>query len=74
MKSLKPLLLIGIIGLMYKSYANDTTVTLQNGVGDYTGCIDSYIGTNTYGASKPDFINSANYGNETELKVHRESC
>ena len=47
--------------------AGDTTVILQNGLGDYDGCKDSYVYV-TYG------VGTENYGDLDELKVHRETC
>ncbi len=43
----------------------DTTVVLQNGLGDYDGCEDSYVYV-SYG------VGTENYGDLDELKVHRE--
>ncbi len=45
--------------------AGDTTVILQNGLGNYDGCQDSYVYT-SYG------VGVENYGGLDELKVHRE--
>lgn len=75
MKTVKFISIVLCLGFLLLVTAKDTTMTVvfQNGLGEYTGCTDVYVGTNTWG-TKPDFAPATNYGGKTELKVHKESC
>jgi hypothetical protein len=75
MQAIKLISIIFCSGFLLMVSAKDTTMTVvfQNGLNEYTGCTDAYVGTNTWG-TKPDFAPATNYGDKTELKVHKESC
>lgn len=75
MKTVKIVSIVLCLGFVLLVSAADTAVTVvfQNGLNEYTGCTDAYFGTNTWG-TKPDFAPATNYGDKTELKVHKESC
>jgi len=60
-----------VLLLFLSSFADE--ITLQNGVDGYNGCEDSYIGTNDWGTIS-SMAPGSNFGSQSELKVHRESC
>ncbi len=66
-KELCTIFLTTLVATLPLASAADTTIILQNGLDDYTGCEDSYVYT-VYG------MGTENFGDLEELKVHRESC
>lgn len=72
MKHFRICAIIALLSILYVVHAENTLV-LQNGLNDYTGCSDSYIGTSDYTVS-PDYVPGSNFENSVELRVHKESC
>jgi len=62
-----------VVGVVYIAGADGSTIILQNGLNEYTGCEDTYIGTSNYTISE-NFVPGSNHHDEPELLVHKESC
>ncbi len=73
MKHFRICAIIALLSILYTVQADENTLVLQNGLNDYTGCSDSYIGTSNYTVS-PSYVPSSNFENNVELRVHKESC
>lgn len=64
MKELKILSFCCIFALLQMAFADEVTVTLQEGLNGYSGCEDAYIAD----------WSSTNSGNATELYAEWEQC
>ena len=58
---------VTLLVLMFSlSFSKDTTVILQNGLGQYDGCEDTWV---FYAYYNKNNERSKNYGNETKLSI-----
>ncbi len=67
------LVLVLLFVVFQISTSEEKTVTLQNGLEGYTGCVDAHV-TKTNWSSISDYQPTKNHGSEQLLRVHRESC
>lgn len=65
MKTLKVITLTLLLLLTFSAIAEDVTVLLQNGSGDYNGCVGSWL---------DDYEPTKTHASSQDLKMEWEEC
>jgi hypothetical protein len=60
MNSIKQMIILTLSGILFTAFTEPEEITLQNGLGQYSGCSDTYLS-----CSNPN----TNYGDSKTLKI-----